>query len=372
MKRIFYPIGQGAFYAERFSNFNIVYDCGVASVSKAAENVISQSFSKLDTINILFISHLDFDHVSLVKKLKDSVKSINHVILPHIDNREIVLKIYKKLKKDNNKYEHVIEILDNPSNFFGEGTKIIYVKARSKDDSPIEVQDTKDISNITDPIDSGTALTSSSITNWMYVPYNHRFQTRSTELETALKNAGFTDEDVSNLDKTLDNITDKAQRQKLKKAYEKVSGNINENSMFLYSGPTITSHHNWELESMYTMHHHCHRYHHCYFPICFDFHYIEDKPACIYCGDGDLNVVSIRTVFQCLMNMVGTIQIPHHGSIKNFNIDEIPKNTLCPLSVGKNTYGHPSLSVLTDIIEEGSCPICVTDNPTSFFVEFIR
>lgn len=44
--RTFHPIGQGAFYSERFYDFhgdnclNIVYDCGVLDVKKRHKNVI--------------------------------------------------------------------------------------------------------------------------------------------------------------------------------------------------------------------------------------------------------------------------------------------------------------------------------------------
>nr|MBO8919207.1 MBL fold metallo-hydrolase [Proteus mirabilis] len=76
----FFPIGQGAFYAERHNNFNIVYDCGNWKQTKLSRKIVSQSFNKNESIKILFISHLDWDHISLLETLKNTVSSIDYVI----------------------------------------------------------------------------------------------------------------------------------------------------------------------------------------------------------------------------------------------------------------------------------------------------
>ena len=80
IERFFYPIGQGAFYAEKHQRgdkkFTIVYDCGTCLNCKAgqlnfANIVIEKAFKKKEQIDILFISHFDYDHVSKIKKLKE-------------------------------------------------------------------------------------------------------------------------------------------------------------------------------------------------------------------------------------------------------------------------------------------------------------
>ena len=59
VQRTFHPVGQGAFYSERFYTsgqseavYNIVYDCGTSwgSVLKA-KKVVTQSFDKNDVIH---------------------------------------------------------------------------------------------------------------------------------------------------------------------------------------------------------------------------------------------------------------------------------------------------------------------------------
>lgn len=77
--RTFHPVGQGTFFSERFymedqqgTVHNIVYDCGVKWGYKGkVKHVVTQAFTQSDVIEYLFISHLDYDHVSLVKTLID-------------------------------------------------------------------------------------------------------------------------------------------------------------------------------------------------------------------------------------------------------------------------------------------------------------
>lgn len=73
IERIFHTVGQGAFYSEKHENFNIVYDCGTEwknRTNKTIDKTIKQSFSKDDEIDILFISHFDYDHE---KKVPDTI-----------------------------------------------------------------------------------------------------------------------------------------------------------------------------------------------------------------------------------------------------------------------------------------------------------
>ena len=97
--RVFHPIGQGAFYSERHDNFNIVYDCGEWKNSKRATKVVEGSFEKSSTIDILFISHFDFDHVSKINVLKQSF-NIKFCILPviHPEQKKITEFLLSNLR----------------------------------------------------------------------------------------------------------------------------------------------------------------------------------------------------------------------------------------------------------------------------------
>lgn len=172
--------------------------------------------------------------------------------------------------------------------------------------------------------------------------------------------------------KALDNITENGEIvDKLKKIYGKIGGDINENSMFLYSGPSIVpNNYKYEVDCYMTSWHLGCRHHCPYFDDMF--YRTRDRVACIYCGDGDLNKVDILHEIGVLENNVGTFQIPHHGSIKSFNKDKIKGDCICPISVCNNNYGHPSSRVIADILGEDSVPIIVSDDKFSSYIQIIR
>lgn len=80
LKRTFHPVGQGAFFTEQFYDdamehvlYNVVYDCGSKSpgIRIQMERDIRNSFYDKKTIDVLFLSHFDDDHVNYVKYLKN-------------------------------------------------------------------------------------------------------------------------------------------------------------------------------------------------------------------------------------------------------------------------------------------------------------
>ena len=98
--RTFHPVGQGAFYSERFfmedqqgTVHNIVYDCGVkwGYVGKV-KHVVTQAFTQTDTIDYLFISHLDYDHVSLVKTFINNVRAVRNIVLPLVTEEQAMIR----------------------------------------------------------------------------------------------------------------------------------------------------------------------------------------------------------------------------------------------------------------------------------------
>ena len=98
---------------------------------------------------------------------------------------------------------------------------------------------------------------------------------------------------------------------------------------------------------------------------------ITHEVGCIYTGDSDLHVSKISEIYSRYWNYVGTIQIPHHGSIYSYNEEEIKSNVNCPISVGLNSWGHPSYDVLTSLYKKESMPIIVGQEESSVYVEII-
>lgn len=378
--RTFHPVGQGAFYSERHNDFNIVYDCGTAwnnRGKKAIDKTIKQSFSEDEEIDILFISHFDYDHVSKIKVLKDHVKSIKKVVMPllHEEDKILLSNIYRVLNFN------IFTLINKPQEFFDSNTQIITVKSTNNNQKPIE-SNSNNIDELSDKesIESSTILKKtftidSEAYEWIFIPYNYEYKKRKDELEKLLKAKGF---DVDKLKKdtnyTLDEITNdvgisiKKGGKLFKQIYEEVSGNINQNSMLLYSGLNCK---NTNCKSIFPP----------YLRLSVLYHFIHHKVtterqrvSCIYTGDTDLNIVKIKSIFKDYWSSVGTIQIPHHGALKSFNKDTLEdKGYLCPMSVGeKNSYGHPSSKVLGDILGQACYPMVITENLASTYVETIE
>lgn len=368
IQRTFHPVGQGAFYSERHPDFNIVYDCGNWKNSKAAQKVVNQAFDENDTIDILFISHFDYDHVSMIGTLKDSVKSIKHVVLPllHDDDEKILLKAFNHFHANS---ALLNQLIDDPQAFFGDDTRVVFVNASDNSESPInDNQESINLGNLSANqtiIDSGAKIQLNTSNDWVFIPYNFKYHDRSQQLKDVLNNANL---DINCLD-DLNYV--EANRAEIKECYKQIDGTINENSMIVYSGPLHENHHYHIVDaySNYLWNLHC-LYRH------FDFYDLCHKPACIYSGDADFNKVQIHNIFRHYWQGVGTIQVPHHGSRNSFNFSfgfHKQGPFICPVSFGtNNTYGHPSGKVLEELLQYENIPIAVTEKMNSTFIEIIK
>lgn len=360
ISRIFHPIGQGAFYTEFHRGFNIVYDCGNWKKTTLSGRVVRQSFTSDDVIDVLFISHFDWDHISRIGTLRDTVKQIKCVIMPllHDEEKIFITNMHRALGFSSS------TLINKPHQFFGEDVNIIYVESyENKESFEDDVQGIENKNSSS--IKSGTHIPlGHKDYNWIFIPFNIDNRSRSLLFENSLVAAGF---DVDRLRKdpsyTIHKIKTTTEKNKIKKIYNSIKGKINQNSMIVYSG--------------------------CYEPIdaiiewshkdingnCFP-HYIfynEEKVSCIYTGDVDLNFVNLELVFKKYWKYVGTVQIPHHGSLKDFNSTFMIKpGLICPISFGKtNTYGHPSLNVISQIKSKGCTPLHVTEDLDTGAIQII-
>lgn len=377
--RTFYPVGQGAFYSERHENFNIVYDCGTEfpkRSDKGIKRTVETAFRKEEEIDILFISHFDFDHVGHIGTLKNSVKKIKKVVLPllHNDIKILLASFYKGIGEDN-----VSALISNPQEFFGEGTTIIEIESSENTETPIDNDlEHIEIDNLNRNQQSGKGIIKKFAKyEWIFIPYNHDYKSRNSVLETELTKAGFDVDKMKNdvsysLDEIIIDVAKKKENggKKFKEIYEKLEGDINQNSMVVYSGIMQYPNSKFIIYDLF------------YNSCCMDDyfhrrywrrHFEEDRVSCIYTGDTNLNTVKINSIFAKYWDSVGLIQIPHHGDIKSFDkaILDFPK--LCPISAGKNnTYGHPADKVVIDILSHASTSMLITEDKSSIFVQIIK
>lgn len=347
--RTFHPVGHGAFYSEKHDGFNIVYDCGTMSNRTNADNVVSKAFNSNDTIDYLFISHFDSDHISHIVKLKQTVKTIKNIVLPllHEDHKIFLININRVLRSG------LIGFIKDPRKYLkrkiGDETEIILI-------------------NSNDNIEGNINKTFKLSPYWVFIPYNVDVNNaRYNQLLTELDNAKFSVDCLKGDSKyTLSMAT--LQQREIRYIYKRINGrhnavigssyNINFNSMLLYSGPVQN------IES-------ANQFKRCGIIYNNILNQINDAAGCIYTGDSDLNKADINSVFASYMQHVGTIQIPHHGSIGNFNIKQIKNKCACPISCPNNNSNHPNQAVINDINNIGSVPIKVTEDPHSVYYDLI-
>ena len=376
MQRTFYPVGQGGFYSESFkaenNNFNVVYDCG--SLSRDVDKVISNSFDKNEDIDILFISHFDSDHVNKINILKNSVGKIKTVIMPLLseEDKNFLLLVYKWLGSE---YKNSLDILNNPKEFFGSETKIIWVREVVESRDEESNQEIRDVAEIED----GAEIKSGENINfylrgqkfWIYKPYNYKNKTRCKELIKKFRENNISIRDLKDVGYVVNHT------KEIRKCYKEVEGDINQNSLVLYSnlieykdGITYIDYiyMGKDLE---------------FYPFWrdyFDFFYNRSDIGCIYTGD-----VHLKTIVNDFKNKikgckhylpVNTIQVPHHGSKNGFDIDffndfsEGRLGIISPISFGlSNPYGHPSSMVIKQLTLEHHLPVYVTNDKRDLFTQ---
>ncbi|TYA92332.1 MBL fold metallo-hydrolase [Seonamhaeicola marinus] len=349
--KIFHPIGQGAFISERHDNFNIVYDCGVDWTnrnSKYVNQLVKKSFKRGTKIDILFISHFDYDHVSKIPILQANFR-IKKVVLPFLsnENKFLLSAFYKGIGVT----QDIQSIIDSPEDYFSD-SQVIQVQPLDSDgeqseDSILKIDDIKN-----SQIKSGTKI---RIDYWEYIPFNLDHIRRTKQLVSLLKSEGIDPKKLTN-----NFVYTEQLRKKLKKIYSKVKGDINQNSMVIYSGPISSNLSNLR----------CYPINCQIIPFNAYLRLHPDEISSIYTGDSNMNDYDLSKLFGTKWKRVTMFQIPHHGDIKSFNIKQLyNKSYLCPINFGSsNTYGHPSNNVLAELAKNNQYIKLVTEDPSSIFM----
>ncbi|OFO28724.1 hypothetical protein HMPREF3052_05425 [Neisseria sp. HMSC056A03] len=379
MQRTFYPVGQGGFYSESFktenNNFNVVYDCG--SLSRGVDKVISNSFDKNEDIDILFISHFDSDHVNKINILKNSVGKIKTVIMPLLfeEDKDFLLFVYKGLGIG---YKNSLDILNNPKEFFGSETKIIWVREVVESRDEESNQEIRDVAEIEDgaEIESGENISFSLRGQkfWIYKPYNYKNKIRCKELIKKFRENNISIRDLKDVGYVANHT------KEIRKCYKEVDGDINQNSLVLYSNFIEYKYSTAYIDYIYIRKD---LEFYSFGRDYFDFFYTQFNIGCIYTGD-----VHLKTIVNDFKNKikgckhylpVNTIQVPHHGSKNGFDIDffndfsEGRLGIISPISFGlSNPYGHPSSMVIKQLTLEHHLPVYVTNDKRDLFTQVFK
>lgn len=375
--RTIHPVGQGAFYTEKFICENgdqklVVYDCGAKSNDYKYLTVeLSSYFHKAQFIDLLFVSHFDDDHINGIIQLKKLGIKIKTVVVPLIDqnNRWFYICTGGAL---------VMGAINNPKSFFG-ADNLIEVESvnenilNENDENSKEI----DIEGIDDKIKSGNHMLLSGLKqHWYYIPYNFEEDKRRNELVTELKNNDYFVNAAKDMDCTVEDLlhNDKfieGNSSIINSIYKGIcTDGANRCSLVVYSGPTKKKDN--PARFCYCENHN----YWCRFGLI--------GCGCLYLGDTDLNqgrrpnkiIRQLELFLKHCISEIGTIQLPHHGAIKNFNKSLLSYNKNYKLffaSFGNgNTYGHPSYDVVEQIISSDNIFCGVNENRGSGLIEYIR
>lgn len=380
--RIIHPIGQGAFYSERITcgdkEYIVVYDCGSGnreSPSKLLKSEISSCFVKDDEIFILFVSHFDNDHINGIKYLLSMEIKIHHIVIPLIEEKDFWF-FSQEYSMDIADFKRMYDDLSSSAD-------VVYkVKPVGFDDTRIDNESRKTINfgdndiekdkeNI---INSNTKLGILNQIDWCYIVFNYQEQERKIKLLESLKTKGL--EKVL-LDGDFNGIikNQKLIREEYKKLVRNNDG-ANLSSLIVYSG-------GYKDNRDYI----CHTFYNCCIPFSEDCHYYRnccfrqygEEEGCLYFGDNGLNqknlLEDLNEKINAILNHIGLIQVPHHGSLKNFNdkLLEYPNSPMFFVSYGvKNTYGHPSLKIVSKILSKDLILFSVNEYRNTAVVQIIR
>ena len=394
MTRTFHPVGQGAFYSEKFdfgngSKLNIVYDCGTLPQCgfKGMQGVVDAAFGAGECIDGVFISHFDEDHVNgfplLFKRVRQNVR---HIFLPHLTTKDILMElVYNNIGEDEletrrtyaDAYCRLIADGD-PSGVFDrlgisrdvEGDPEVHIIYPEDAELPKDIRMGR-IEAIRTGEDVFAHLVGSRDIQppgwpfWHFIPYNYNFRgcgsAARVKFENALKRflrARSLKEDSSGVRAILTNLkllTD------FKRHYVKnVSKDINGHSMTLLSCPSLPCCCYWMTRPENVKDFRC------------------GSPArragCLYTGDYN---ASSRRRCDALFNAysahvckVGCVQLPHHGSGRNYNYKLGALDAVFVACYGKrNAFHHPGMRVRAHLYVKRRKIAFVTEDPASKYTK---
>ena len=370
--RTIHPVGQGAFYSEQFYDASgnllrtIVYDCG--SYPKSFVNTeVCSFFSPRDVIDVLFLSHLDYDHISGLEELKQ-ICDIDTVVLPLLNSVDKMYLLCQGIDK---------LLITDPQKYFN-SSRVLFVLPSVNDENNHEAEQLQNTEVKYESLDnqllSGTRIIMPFDISWVYIPFNFESLARRQLFFPLLKtidglktidldDAGQVDKVIKEADSHLLEVLKKIFKENLKDGSNRVS-------MLVYSGPLHVGYNIFDQLDTTLLK-----------DTFLNGQLKANAVAALYMGDTDLNdpdlLDRLKSELNGLDKNIGTVQLPHHGSRKNFTKDLFQIGTdkgkrLYFASFGTgNRYGHPSYHVISEVLMSGHVFVAVTEKRDSVIIQQI-
>lgn len=446
MTRTFANVGQGLFAIEKFYDgeqvvFCAVYDCGSGSgkqINGKNKLIINENLGdEKISIDVLFISHFDSDHVNGIPYILDHYM-VKNIFLPLIpDDVKVLLASWIMNKKEWYRRAE-FSLLVRPKKFIEQYSKnirprIFFVR---DEDSDSDVVDRGELisygENILYTIKKCPiiidAKNNKDLYNWEYRLYNlntNKYQEYLNKLknltnrnlflnemlrETKCSKAfgkRFNDKELKdficdlfdNLGKLGEHVKkyenifftefyrrfikhcDKCIASVASKNNSKPSNNntdgdeniLNINSLVVYSGPIEVDCKvdNGCLEQI------CDGINELYNCLKVKYNRINlhkilctrnmiKNAGCLFCGDVNGKEASFKQILSKHKSKLMCMQVPHHGSKHNNDVDTLKENIYYVICAGENNrYGHPSASVIAMLMTKTKIYRIVTESEKS-------
>ncbi|MDC0936196.1 hypothetical protein OAS39_07900 [Pirellulales bacterium] len=407
-----HAVGQGFFHSGSVAvppvTLQYVYDCGSGN-DNALTTAIHDYIERLESsnINLLFVSHLDWDHVNGLDRLLAAAQA-DTVVLPYLSGIDILalLADANAVGRADGSY---LDLISNPIGWFGDRgvTRVILVRGNDSDfqegpppsfpNEPEVPQGGEGITIDLDALNHDDMFTvvspnsardvqvfvishnipillrvNGKTLNWSFVTFVHPEHRKIEDFRRALDNAfpglkvpdNAFDAGTDWHRRLGDILRDPDERNKLGSCYLAIRKNRNLTSMSLYSGP-FRMHPSFSAECT---------------TLSTDLQVIDkrtERCAWLGTGDADLSAVTRRRAFlshfKRLRQFVRTMSLPHHGAERNFD-NELAENgpPLYVASAGAhNSYGHPGKEVLLTLKGMERQCLITTEELSSAIVETV-
>ena len=366
----YHSVGQGLFFEGRFQSgrkeISLVYDCGTEKSYKPyLKHAISQFKSTTNHIDILVVSHFDFDHISGMHNLLKEC-TVSQIILPYLTDEEILIYLLSQPSLPTQDEQWYIEFLRNPHivladefesiekitfivNEFDKSVWLNLLDISSEDfESNQIVRNYRNIEiKIQKSVEDYIVSPNLSLKFYNYPISPQKKVAFMNKVESEMKRHG--DNNIHSLAHRV--LSDLAEATAFKKSYSYLnkSNHNNVSLLMVYDFKMIkgnclnlairkeqldifeTQPHTYNLEASRFIH---------FFTGDISFKYIRKH-------------LQIYEHYKDLLPSVDAIQVPHHGSKHNWNDDllsRVPRKAFFIVSSGLgNSYRHPHTEVTKKI-----------------------
>ena len=390
--RTFHPVGQGGFYTETFNDRpnvpKVVFDCG--GKSKEFMEKYIDSFlpsDKIVTIEAVFISHLHDDHINGLQHLIDRA-NVKKIFLPQFNSNqlfEIIFYNAARGAKGSNSNQLVLSFIEsNKSNHSLNEVSIIQIAEVTGDNNYQNVTHNIQHGVSSQTIASGTPMELEK--GWVYIPFNPKSKIpnfdkiKNQSIKETLQSLYNNNTNLYEQAEALAQFVESCGVEQCKKLYKKMFGGIhNGQSMTLFSGLRNPNMEICSCPFPPTCHHYLYPHWRDWFA-----EFAKDNEACIptnflYTGDyeaGESAKMEELSSFYTNMKVWETIcgvQIPHHGSRKNYAKELYNKRCYAIASAGtSNKFHHPNIDTLINIFHQGCKPFVVTEDKSTIIMQYFR